>query len=171
MENYIKRLHKALEEVNIDEFGDIVLEVDDSNIIQTEEDIKSLCELFTYNFEYMEPHIILDITRMIFSAIDKGSLEKGLENLVSGLVMIFEKSMEDNNLNMKKEYDSYFYHIICMFVGNYDVDSMIMFGKVVNKIDSQDFKLKLLDILRSTLELNNEVEYIRNEGVLEENIK
>lgn len=168
LNDYIMRLYKALKNEDIEEFGDITLDVDDSKIIQTEEDIIHLCRLFTYDFNYMEPHVKLDITRMIFSAMDKGSRENGLKDLVRGLFEIFNKSLEDDR---RDRYDSYFKHILRRFISYYNESDMILFGKFVSNIASQEFKTKLLDTIRESLIRMLEEKYVRNAMVLEENIK
>lgn len=109
----------------------------------------------------MEPHAVLSITRMIFWTINTGNIEKGLKNLLDGLLNVYEKSILDDDLDI--EYDDYFYEILCMFIANYESKDMQLFGKMIFEVKNQDFKLKITEIIERTLEYNDREGFIENE--------
>lgn len=169
MTDYVNQLYEALDEVDIDTFTDIYFDIRDSKIDQKEEDILSLCDLFNHEFEYMEPDIVLKITKMIFFAVNKFELENSFRKLVKGLSEIYKNSLGDEDSEV--EYDDYFYEILCMLVGNYDEKAMILFGELVSICDCSGLKTKILEVLEETLQFNDREGFLRNKDVLVNRIK
>lgn len=168
MKDYIENLYEALKKIDVDKCVDIVSDIRNSKIEQKKEDIVRLCKLFTEDFDYMEPAISLEITRMIFWAIDKGEVESGLKELAKGLLVMYMKDPE--NIGEQDELDDYFYDILCMFIGNYEEQDMIILGQQISSMNHVGFAKKILEVIKTTLDFNDREVFIKNESVLEKNI-
>lgn len=172
MNDYIKKLYEALEYFNIEQFDEIYDEIKSGNIKTHVEDIVPMCKIFICDFKNMEPHQIRKVVKMTFFIIDKGSLTEGLQELVKGLEEIYKKSiLSEQEDSLDFSYEDFIDEYVSMFVNSYNELDMELFGRLISNVDSQNFKLKLVEILRKSMEEYGTEDYVKNGNVLIENIK
>ena len=82
MRNIIKKLYQSIVEEIPDMYEEIYFGAQDKKIKLQLEDIFPLCQLSIYDSESMQCSDILDITRMVFWAIEEGDLEEGFKELI-----------------------------------------------------------------------------------------
>lgn len=179
MGKYISELYKSLEEVDFEKFDVIFESVSKGDVIFSLEDIVSLCKIFTYKFEDMEPHQEIKITKMTFMTIDRYGLNNGLKMLINGLDEIYKIGVVDTQIDeLDYNYEDYMDEFIGMFVNSYKKEDMILFGQLISAYPSEKLKLKLLELLKKDLKEYGEQEqryinkeYLKKGEILLENIK
>lgn len=165
MRDYIAMLYEALENYDCEQVGKIYFGVRDGNVSVGEEDIVPLCRMFTYEFEDTDPVNDQLIVKITFHIIDRCSKEKGLQELVKGLMEIFDKSTA--NYGNKKlpgnTYEGlmdYIKDYINTFIASYNDADMILFGRLIKANTSLAFKDRLIEIAEKDLG-DYEDEYLR----------
>lgn len=144
--------HEALENYDCEQIGKIYFGVRDDNILVGVEDIVPLCKMFTYEFEDTEPVNDQLIVKMTFHIIDRCGMEKGLQELVKGLMEIYDKSIA--NYGNKKlpgnTYEGFMDYIkdyVNSFIASYNETDMVMFGKLIKTNTSSAFTDRLIEIV------------------------
>lgn len=149
----IKKLYDALNTLNIEEFDEVYFGVRDGTYMFYQEDIIQLCNLFTHNFRYMEPHQERKIVKMTFITMEKYDIQHARKELVKGLRNIFDKSLtETNGETVNFSYEEILEEYVSMFVNSYEKSDMILFGELLNQENCQHFKLKIIKILEMSME-------------------
>ncbi len=82
MREIMKKLYQSIVEEIPDLYEEIYFGVQDKKIKLQLEDIFPLCQFSIYDSESMQCSDILDITRMVFWAIEEGDLEEGFKELI-----------------------------------------------------------------------------------------
>jgi hypothetical protein len=116
---------------------------------------------------------ILDITRMVFWAIEEGDLEEGFKELIKGLEFIY------NNVDVNtrtywndKTAESYIYTYLMIAISRYKEDELTLLGKVISKNQSNILKKDLKAMLKRCIHFNEDEDgIIENGNLLLENIK
>lgn len=165
MRDYITKLYEALENFDCEQIGKIYFGVRDDNISVGEEDIVPLCKMFTYEFQDTEPVNDQLIVKMTFHIIDRCGKEKGLQELVKGLVEIYDKSIA--NYGNKKlpgnTYEGLMDYIkgyVNTLIASYNDTDMIMFGSLIKTNTPISFRDRLIEIVEKDL-ADYEDEYLR----------
>ncbi len=174
MRDYITEIYKALENFNCEKIGKIYFGVRDGNILVGKEDIVPICEMFTYEFQDTEPANDQLIIKITFHIIDSCGMEEGLQELVKGLMIIYDKSIENygNKKLLGNTYEGlidYIKEYINTFMASYDDEYMIALGRMIKTYASLSFKERLIELVENGLE-DYEDEYIRKVRRITEDI-
>ena len=174
MRDYIIEIYEALENFDCEKIGKIYFAVRDGKISVGKEDIVPLCELFTYEFKDTDPvndQLIIKITYHIVDVCEK---EKGLEELVKGLIAIYNKSIikyGDRKIsgNTYEGLLDYIMEYINTFIASYSYDETKMLGKIINLYVPLDLKSKLIEIVENGIK-DYENDYLREARRITEDI-
>lgn len=174
MRDYIIEIYEALEKFDCEKIGKIYFEIRDGKISIGKEDIVPLCELFTYEFEDTDPvndQLIIKITYHIVDACEK---EKGLEELVKGLIAIYNKSIirYGDRKMPGSTYEGlldYITEYINTFIASYSYEETEMLGKIINLYAPLDLKSKLIEIVETGIK-DYENDYLREARQITEDI-
>lgn len=173
MSEIMKKLYQSIVEEIPDLYEEIYFGVQDKKIKLQLEDIFPLCQFSIYDSESMQCSDILDITRMVFWAIEGGDLEEGFKELIKGLEYIY------NNVDVNtrtywndKSAESYIYTYLMIAISRYKEDELILLGKVISKNQSNILKKDLKAMLKRCIHFNEDEDgIIENGNLLLENIK
>lgn len=174
MRDYITKLYEALENYDCEQVGKIYFGVRDDNISVGEEDIVPLCKMFTYEFQETEPVNDQLIVKITFHIIDRCGMETGLQELVKGLMEIYDRSIA--NYGNKKlpgnTYEGlmdYIKEYVNTFIASYSDEDMVLLGELIKTNTSLSFKDRLLEIVEKDLG-DYEDEYLRKVRRITEDI-
>lgn len=153
----IQKLYESLKNLDIEEFDEIYFGIRDAEYKFNQEDIVQLCNVFTHNYKYMEPHQMIKIVKMTFYTIDRYDIQLALKEFIKGLIDIYNTSL----VNEKKDkldfsYEDIIEEYISMFVNSYNESNILTFGQLMNKEECQNFKLKIIEILEMSMEFAEE---------------
>ena len=173
MREIMKKLYQSIVEEIPDLYEEIYFGVQDKKIKLQLEDIFPLCQFSIYDSESMQCSDILDITRMVFWAIEEGDLEEGFKELIKGLEFIY------NNVDVNtrtywndKTAESYIYTYLMIAISRYKEDELTLLGKVISKNKSNILKKDLKAMLKRCIHFNEDEDgIIENGNLLLENIK
>ena len=173
MREIMKKLYQSIVEEIPDLYEEIYFGVQDKKIKLQLEDIFPLCQFSIYDSESMQCSDILDITRMVFWAIEEGDLEEGFKELIKGLEFIY------NNVDVNtrtywndKTAESYTYTYLMIAISRYKEDELTLLGKVISKNQSNILKKDLKAMLKRCIHFNEDEDgIIENGNLLLENIK
>ena len=165
MRDYLNKLYEALENYDCEQVGKIYFGVRDGNISVGVEDIVPLCKMFTYEFQDTDPVNVQLIVKITFQIIDRCGMEIGLQELVKGLMEIYDKSIA--NYGNKKlpgnTYEGlmdYIKEYVNTFIASYSDEDMVLLGKLIKTNTPLSFKDRLLEIVEEDLG-DYEDEYLR----------
>ena len=173
MREIMKKLYQSIVEEIPDLYEEIYFGVQDKKIKLQLEDIFPLCQFSIYDSESMQCSDILDITRMVFWAIEEGDLEEGFKELIKGLEFIY------NNVDVNtrtywndKTAESYIYTYLMIAISRYKEDELTLLGKVISKNQSNILKKDLKAMLKRCIHFNEDEDgIIENRNLPLENIK
>ncbi len=173
MREIMKKLYQSIVEEIPDLYEEIYFGVQDKKIKLQLEDIFPLCQFSIYDSESMQCSDILDITRMVFWAIEEGDLEEGFKELIKVLEFIY------NNVDVNtrtywndKTAESYIYTYLMIAISRYKEDELTLLGKVISKNQSNILKKDLKAMLKRCIHFNEDEDgIIENGNLLLENIK
>lgn len=173
MREIMKKLYQSIVEEIPDLYEEIYFGVQDKKIKLQLEDIFPLCQFSIYDSESMQCSDILDITRMVFWAIEEGDLEEGFKELIKGLEFIY------NNVDVNtrtywndKTAESYICTYLMIAISRYKEDELTLLGKVISKNQSNILKKDLKAMLKRCIHFNEDEDgIIENGNLLLENIK
>ena len=173
MREIMKKLYQSIVEEIPDLYEEIYFGVQDKKIKLQLEDIFPLCQFSIYDSESMQCSDRLDITRMVFWAIEEGDLEEGFKELIKGLEFIY------NNVDVNtrtywndKTAESYIYTYLMIAISRYKEDELTLLGKVISKNQSNILKKDLKAMLKRCIHFNEDEDgIIENGNLLLENIK
>lgn len=156
MRDYITKLYEALENFDCEQVGEIYFEMRDGNLLVGEEDIVPMCKMFTYEFHDTEPVNEQLIVKMTFYIIDRCGMEIGLQELVKGLMEIYDKSIADygNKKLPGNTYEGlmdYIKEYVNTFIASYSDEDMILLGKLIKTNTPLSFKDRLLEMVEKDL--------------------
>lgn len=156
MRDYITKLYEALENYDSQQVGKIYFAMRDGNIAVGAEDIVPLCKMFTYEFQDTEPVDEQLIVKMTYYVIDKCGLEIGLQELVKGLMEIYDKSIANygNKIVFGNKYEGLMDYIkgyVNTFIASYSDEDMILLGRLIRTNTSLSFKDRLVEIVAKDL--------------------
>ena len=165
MRDYITKLYEALENYDCEQVGKIYFGVRDGNISVGEEDIVPLCKMFTYEFQDTEPVNDQLIVKITFQIIDRCGIETGLQELVKGLMEIYDKSIANYGNkklpgNTNEGLMDYIKGYVNTFIASYGDEDMVLLGKLIKTNTPLTFKDRLLEIVEEDLG-DYEDEYLR----------
>ncbi len=174
MKDYITKLYEALENYDCEQIGRIYFGVRDGKISVGEEDIVPMCRMFTYELQDTEPTNDQLIMKITFHIIDNCGMEKGLQELVKGLMEIYDKSITSygNKTISGNTYEGlmdYIREYVNMFIASYKDTDMILFGKLIRINASLGFKSRLIEMIEKDLG-DYEDEYLRTAKQITEEI-
>lgn len=174
MRDYIVKLYEALEKFDCEKIGKIYFGVRDGKISVGIEDIVLICELFTYEFQDTDPvndQLIIKITYHIIDVCEK---EKSLEELVKGLIIIYNKSIIKYGSkkipgNTYEGLLDYIIEFINTFIASYNDYDMEIMGKIISLYAPADFKSRLIEMIEDGIE-GYENEHLRKVRQISEDI-
>lgn len=174
MKDYISEIYEALEKFDCERIGKIYFGVRDGKISVSKEDIVPMCELFTYEFQDTDPVNDQLIIKITYHIIDECEKEKGLEELVKGLIAIYNKSIinyGDRKIpgNTYEGLLDYIMEYINMFMASYGYDEIEELGKMIGVYAPLDFKDRIVEIVEKGIS-DYENEYLREVRRITEDI-
>ena len=176
MRDYITELYEALENFDCEKIGKIYFGVRDDKIPVGIEDIVPMCEMFTYEFQDTDPVNEQLIVKITYHIIDVCGKAKGLEELVKGLTVLYNKSIINYGTrkipgNTYEGFLDYIMEYINTFIASYNNDDMITFGEIIRLHAPLDFKNRLIEIVENGIE-DYENEYLRKvRGITEDIVR
>lgn len=174
MRDYITEIYEALENFDCEKIGKIYFGVRDGKISVGKDDIVPMCELFTYEFEDTDPVNDQLIVKITYHIIDVCEKEKCLEELVKGLIAIYNKSIisyGDRKIpgNTYEGLLDYIMEYINTFIASYNCDDVDKLGKIIGLYAPLDLKDRLIEIVENGIE-DYENEYLREVRRITEDI-
>lgn len=156
MGDYIIELYEALENFDCEKVGRIYFGIRDGKIITSKENIVPLCEMFTYEFQDTDTVNDQLIIKITFHIIDKCGKETGFQELLKGLIKIYDVSKANygNNKRPGNTHEGlidYIQQYINTFIASYEDADMIQFGGLIKLHASLEFKDRVLGLVESGL--------------------
>ena len=172
MRDIIMKIYQSTESGNLEQYADIVLNVYHGKENLLLEDIVPLCKFLACDFEYMEYSQTVEIATMTYLAINNSDMKEGLCELIKGLEELYTEGIKDSKKSwINGTCEDHIERYLGMFIMSYRAEDMTLFGKLISENSSLDFKLKILEILRESIDYNKNKEGYEIKGnLLVENI-
>lgn len=165
--NIIKELYKSLKNTDFENFDKIYFSVRDGRCKFNVEEIVPLCELLTYDYDYIEPHQSLKIVNMTFLTIKRYEPKMSFIELVKGLKIIYNRSSDKK----QEEMEEYIERYISSFLSEYKDEDISILGNIIKKDESKAFKEHIVAIVEESMEYYAEDDYVAKCTMLIECIK
>lgn len=164
----VQKLYEALECLDFDGFDNVYDSIYEGKCRFNIDEISLLCKLFTYNFEEIEPHQVRKIVKMTFLTIDEYNTVQGLEELIKGLKIIYNKGLiEDAKNIIGFSYDQFIYEYVSMFISSYSLLEINLFIELMYNDDSKEFKSKIMELIERSMEFGGDEYRVKGKVFLE----